>query len=240
VNLNGFGVGIGAEAEVDGDIAGGCVADAGGPVVELLAGGGDELDAGADAIAIAPGAVEGEVEPVIVVGGVVDPDFGDGSEGTELGVVGVGKAGFGVDVGEGAVAVVAEETAAVPGGVFVEGGDVGAVGEEDVGVAVAVVVEVEDGAAAGHAFGEIVGGGWVVLEAEGNFVEFEGDGEGDGSRGVVWRRASAVIAKRSVAAMRRGRGETDCMAVAGSRYRILRGWRGLRAVVVDGGILRGR
>ena len=93
-------------------------------------------------------------------------------------VSGAGEAGGVGYVGEDAVAVVAEEAVAILGSVFLQRGDIRAVGEEDVGASVAVVVE--DGNASGHGFRSVAGRRFGVLQAEGDFLQFEGDGAGGG------------------------------------------------------------
>ena len=103
-------------------------------------------------------------------------------------VAGAGQAGGVGHVGKDAIAVVAEQAVAVLRRVFLQRGDVGAVGEEDVRTSVAVVVE--DGDSAGHGFGSVPGGGFVVLEAKWESLEFEGMGLGECQRGRAGVRRS--------------------------------------------------
>src|ERR1700728_2509057 len=90
-------------------------------------------------------------------------------------------------VGKHAVAVVAEQAVAVSRRLLFQGGDIGAVGKENVGTSVAVVIE--DGHSAGHGFGSVLCGRLAVLQAEGDFLQFEPDGTG--RLGPMWPKQTA-------------------------------------------------
>src|SRR6202451_1660334 len=93
---------VGAEAEVDGTVAGRGVADAGGHVVVLCADGlAYDFDARADAVTIAFDAAQGDVEPVAGFLAAVHPDFGVLAKGCGDYV----DAAVAVEVAEGAAAV---------------------------------------------------------------------------------------------------------------------------------------
>src|SRR5207244_10661507 len=70
-DFDGLGGGFGAETEMDAFVAGGKVAAGGGNSGDLLAAGGDELDFGADGVAIAFVTDELPREPGVLRGGCV-------------------------------------------------------------------------------------------------------------------------------------------------------------------------
>ena len=96
-------------------------------------------------------------------------------------VAGAGHAGGVGDVGEHAMAIIAEEAVAVFRIVLLERGYVCAVGEKDVGTAVAVIVK--DRHPPRHGFGRILCGCLVIFQAKRDSLELESNGTGH-SRGV--------------------------------------------------------
>ena len=66
---------VGAQAEMHGTGARGRIAEAGGHVIELAAALAGDFDRSADAVAIAPGSLERDIQPVSAALAAVHPDL---------------------------------------------------------------------------------------------------------------------------------------------------------------------
>ena len=102
-DLHGFGGGDRAQAEMHRPGAGRSVTGGEGDVVILRLAARDELDPCADRVAVALGALELKLEPVIPVRAVVDPDLGGRAEGGDDDV----EAAVAVEVTDGRTAMAA-------------------------------------------------------------------------------------------------------------------------------------